>query len=505
MRIPFPERIKPWHAGCFAAILCLFELLEGTHPFFVLCVFAYIMTATVAFNLAGGLTRASGAYILFNALLGILVSLCGKAVLWEPADATLRAPTTTILVYTVSMMVFLFAIAVSRRLLPKVPLLERGDKADDTRQIAVGCLAAGIGLAMMRLYVNTGYGSIGSAINQMAFFVPLGITLAVYDRIRTSGGRSSASITALVGCVYLVTLGGILGTSKQGIFTPLAAYLVACGALRYRFRLLGVATLGMIMFVAVYYMVPYDQVVRNYTRNYTSFSDQIAGARYWLNHMDEVRTEYNFTTEEVANSRGPRYFSEDRGFLERLGMIAMDDALIDITDINGTFGLHPVAVAFENLIPHVIWRNKPDYDFNNTFAHELGLLSYDDLTTGISFGPGADAYHEAGWFGVLLVLPLVMLLLFTLVDSVTGDIRKTPWGLAFTVYFLHAAPEGCMGVCIGLTTIVFILVVTVYAARSFLPVIANIFLKERRRVFMVPRAHSFPKASALNATTGDHE
>jgi len=251
-------------------------------------------------------------------------------------------------------------------------------------------------------------------------------------------------------------------------------------------------------------MVPYDQIVRNYTHDATTFEVRWDTAMYWLNHLDELRAEYNISNEDVAISRGPHYFSEDRGLLERLGMIGMDDALINITEINGTYGYRPLAVAYGNIVPHFLWKNKPDYDFANVFGHELGLLAYEDFTTSIAFGPSAMAYHMGKWVGVLLIMPVVTLMLFIAVNSTTGTIERSPWTLIFTLYFLHTGPEGDLGEMIIITFLVTgIVIVSVYTARFALPLLGALFFPARHT--SIPQRGSAPLPfTASSLPTSDH-
>jgi len=496
MRIPFPERITPWHAGCFAVILCTFEILQGTQPLFVGCVFTYIMLATAAFNLAGGLYRASGTYILANAILSLVLALCAKVVFGESADSNLRDPMTTILVYTAGMAGMLVAVAVSRKMIPKVALLERDDDPADYRQIGIGCLAFALAQPFLLAAMAGGEGTITSALGQFTQFLPLGLLLASYDEIRSSGGRRSMNVIFLLTSLWVIIAGGILATSKQALFTPLAIYAVVCGALRYKFRPTGVFAIAIVAFLLTYYLVPYSQVVRSYTRDISGFSDRVDAAVYWLSHFDEVRAEYDKTNDEFKLATGPHYYSEDRGFLERLSMVGVDDALINVADRGDKFGYQPMFFAVANVVPHFLWPGKPDTNYNNVYGHEIGVIPDDDYNTSISFGPAADAYNMGGWPAVLLLLPIVITVMFMMVDSVAGSIKKTPWGMVYTILFLHIGPEGSLGICIYVafqTSVV--LVVTVYAARYVLPIVGSVFFPERRKSMWMRKVREFPKTA----------
>ncbi|HEY0308423.1 MAG TPA: hypothetical protein VGB94_09700, partial [Acidobacteriaceae bacterium] len=324
-------------------MLCTLEVLQGTHLLFALCVFVYIMLATIAFNLAGGMYRASGAYIFASAILGLLLSQVAKVLTGEAADSNLRAPMLSILVYMVGMWSVLLAIVISRKFIPKVPLLERNvDASGDIRQVAIGCFAVGVALPFLGLIFGNAPGTIGSALNQFQQFLPLGLMLALYDRIHSTKGRSSLNLIFILGSLYMIALGGIMATSKQALITPLAIYAVVCGALRFKLKPAGLAAVTLCSFFIFYYLVPYAQVVRNFTRGVDTGAESRALSIYWLQHLDEVREMNDVSGDEVVISANmPHYYSENRGFLERLGMLSMDDLMIDTAQVDGFYGYQP--------------------------------------------------------------------------------------------------------------------------------------------------------------------
>jgi hypothetical protein len=170
--------------------------------------------------------------------------------------------------------------------------------------------------------------------------------------------------------------------------------------------------------------------------------------------------------------------------------------LIDFAHTNGHFGYQPLIVGLEGVIPHFLWRNKPTAAFNNGYAHQLGMLAEDDDSTSVSFGPSADAYNMGGWLCVFLGIPIVLIGLFTMADSTTGSLKNSPWGLAYTVFFLHAAPESTLGGCITSAFVVTgVLVVTVYVARYAMPLVGSIFFPERRKSVLMRNVREFPKAA----------
>ena len=124
--------------------------------------------------------------------------------------------------------------------------------------------------------------------------------------------------------------------------------------------------------------------------------------------------------------------------------------------------------AFENVVPHFIWKDKPSFAFGNLYAHDIGGLPEDDYTTGISFTPSGEAYHMEKWAGVIVLAPLIWAMQFILYDSVCGDVRRSPWSLLVMVMFAHTAPEGMLTgvvyVCsFGLVGILFAALSAAYA------------------------------------------
>ena len=502
MRIPFPNRIHPWHAGIFAGIICAIQLIEGTPIYWAFGIFIYIMTATFAFNLVGGMYRASGAYIVANAILAVILGQCAKILLREPAQSNLRDPETTILVYVAGMGVILFAALISRRLILKVPLLERGTTSTNMRQIGMGCAVLAIILYEFGDLLGTENGSVGSALRQFNMWLPLAIILIVYQTIKESGGRRSITPVSL-GLILYATYIGVLGASKQGIFTGPVAYLVVCIAMRFRFRLIHMLVLLPIAAVLVFYMVPYSQVVRNYVRYAKTTEEARTIAWQWLSHPQDLLSAYSEIKSADSDAIGTiHYFDNSEGFMDRLTMVAVDDALIDITDRGNVFGFWPTLFGLENVVPHFVWKDKPTIGFGNIYAHDLDILSDEDTTTGISFSAMADAYHQGKWLGILILYPFLLIILFSAADSLTGDIRISPWGFAYTVYFLHIGPEGdCGSLIYSAFYTSFILITTVYTARFAMPVIGAFLAPEKRSVLLTRKPQSIPRSAGFSTVS----
>ncbi|MEO8736456.1 MAG: hypothetical protein ABI380_07925, partial [Edaphobacter sp.] len=186
MRLPFPEHIPLRYAIYFAALLCVAQLLQGTSASFSLCSFLFIVVATVAFNLAGGITRPSGAYIFFYAVLVVIFGLFWKAFLGEPADSNLTRPLLTIEASLGSITGMFMAVFISRKMTRKRALL--GDMITDANMLnaSMGCMIIGLILTLILTAVPFQGGSVLSALAQLNHFLPLAIILGVVYQIRKS-------------------------------------------------------------------------------------------------------------------------------------------------------------------------------------------------------------------------------------------------------------------------------------------------------------------------------
>jgi hypothetical protein len=442
VRLPFPESIPFVHVFFVAMLLCIIQLVQGTNPTFSLCCFAYILVAATAFNVAGGFTRTSGAYIFFNSVLGVVIGLCVKVYLDEAADSNLLTPLLTIAVYLVGMCMMLMAVYLSKKVRSKRALMGKMVTDSNMQTATVGCLVAGILMMFVGYIIPGGNGSVLSALNQLNRFFPLAIVLGVINTIRRSGGTRSINLPVLL-AGGLMFSNGVLGYSKEGMLGPFAAYVLAAASQRYRVsRTQIVAGIFAIVFI-FHYLVPYAQYGRTFREESGDTNLQVSLTL--LSNLGYVREQYLESSAGAYEERVLGYYNTSQGFFDRLQMVSIDDSLNYATEQFGTFGLTPIVQAVENLVPHFIWKDKPQVLTGNVFAHEVGILSEEDESTGVSFSSTATAFHLAGWKGIFLLAPAVWFSLFTIFDSLCGDVRKTPWGLLVMVLFAHAAPEGDIG------------------------------------------------------------
>jgi hypothetical protein len=439
MRLPFPDRIPFVPAFAFASVLCAIQLLQGTSSAFALFSFFYILVAVLAFNVAGGFTHTSGAFVFFNATLGVIVGLCMKVYLGEPADSNLLVPLLTIRVYLVGMCMMLVAVFLSKKVSTKYSILGKMITDDKLQTATVGCLVAGILINAGGFVLPGGNGSVISALNQINRFFPLAAILGVINTIRRSGGTRSFNLPVLLAITFMFTIGAV-GFSKEGMFAPFACWLLAAASQRYWLSRRQIVVLILVTIFIFRYLVPYSQYGRNLRQEGGGFD--ISLSLSLLLNLGYVRQQYLASSAEAYDDRVYGYFDQPQGFFDRLQMFSIDDALINETENFGTYGFSPIIMGFENLVPHFIWKDKPQILIGNVWAHEIGLLSSEDNSTGVSFSSTASAFHLMGWLGVFFVAPAIWFGLFVLFDSLCGDIRKSPWGLLVLVLYVHAAPEG---------------------------------------------------------------
>jgi hypothetical protein len=473
MRLPFPERIPLLYVFSFAALLCCAQLLEGTSGLFALYSFLFVIIAAITFNLAGGLTRTSGAYVLAFSLLGVIIGLTWKAFLGEPANSNLEAPNLTMAVYLASICAMLAAVYISRKITPKKALLGTLLKPANEQNAMLGSIITGLAIILLDALIPHEPGSVLSALAQVDHFLPLAIILGVKHEIKKSGGTRSFSVPVVIAITVSFSI-GLVGFTKEGMLMPLLCWLVAASSMRYRISGYQIVFGVLATWFIFYYLVPYSQYGRTFSTN--TFSGNIDVSISLLSSLGDVRTLYLQEEAAAAEEGTAGYYDTPQGFFDRLQMIGMDDKLINLTEQGHVFGLYPILADFENIVPHFIWEDKPRIYWQTMFAQEIGgILPPDDLTTGISFTPSAVGFHLARWTGILVVVPVLWIMLFTMFDSLCGDVRQAPWGLLVIPIFAHVAPEaGLDGIIYMLEFGVFGILVASFATAYIMPIIGTL-------------------------------
>lgn len=473
MRIPFPVHIPLSQVAGFAAVLFLVQIYQGTSTIFALCSFLFIILSGITFNLAGGFSRPSGSYVFSYAVLAVILGLVWKAILGERADSNLNLPDLTMEIYVATMLALCMAVLISRKLTLRRPIL--GNLVTDANMLnaSVGCTATGVVIAIVLQAIDIQQGSAVSALSQINRFLPLGLILGVIHEVRSSGGKRSMNLPALIAGGALFCQ-GLLGFSKEGIFTPLACWVVAAGSQGYRISRYQLIVILFGAYYMVHFLVPYAQYGRNYFQ--PTFAESVRMSSDLLGDPVGTRQKYLEGNEDYYSHQIQGYFNTSQGFMDRLQMISPDDRLHQLTEEQGPIGSLPVIMGFENLIPRFLWPGKPFINFGNLYAHQMGGLAGDDTTTGISFSPAGESFHVDRWFGIFFWALVLWIMLFVLFDSLCGDTRVSPWGLLMCAYFAHVAPEG--GLQMVIYTMGYIaagLVIAAFSAAYVMPILGILF------------------------------
>jgi hypothetical protein len=478
VRLPFPERVPLLPVFGFCAALNMLQLFNGTTPLFSVLTTLFILIVTVAFNTAGGLTRPSGGYIFAYSILVVILGITYKALLGEPGQRNLLQPTLTLEVYVGSALALLIATFLARKFTLQKSLFPNFPSLTDMGRASIGCFFVGAASQLYAIFSPVGIqaGSILSALNQLNYFLPLAMILGATYEIRKSGGRRSINTQVFLSG-FLIFGGGIVGYSKQGLLEPFACWIFAIAAQRYKITVAQIFGLLLTAIFISYYLVPYAQLGRNANAEGTTFGEGIKVNILLLSNLNLVRAAYKLDEQRDSNSIMLRYYDHPQGLADRLQMIAPDDVLINATETTGSFGIFPLVFAFENNIPHFLWADKPVVSFGNLYAREVGIIDESDSTTGISFSPAGDMYHEAKWGGILGLLPALLFVLFVITDSCCGDTRSSPFALLALILFLHSAPEsGATGIIHAMTFDIIVLLLVAVVSTKMMPFLAGLML-----------------------------
>ena len=417
------------------ALLVAALIAEGNSPVLCLTILGWMLVTNFAFNHVGGFHKPAGSYIfcvtMFTGLLGVFV----KAFINEPLILNVVNADQTLLIYMLGTCGTALAAILSERFQPKKAFLAGRLTQANTSQVVVGCLVIGIGLPYILYLLAPGLASIARQLN---ITLPLAILIGVYQRVKATGGRSSFSWPTLIAWGFSSWV-GLVSYTKEGMFAPSLAWLVAAAAARLRITLLQVLICVPVGIFAIMVLVPYSQ----YGRNFRSEAIVDPNLPYHLlEHPLDLRDKVNAAAE--ARMDLYHWYNKPQGILDRLTLVPIDSALIRLTDVNGPIGLQNTFNYFQNIAPHFILPGKPEIRSGNDYAHEIGMLAASDHTTGISFSPFGDAYHQAGWLGVLLVMPFIQFLMFVVMNFVLGSTDDAPWALFFVMAFTHVAAEGLL-------------------------------------------------------------
>lgn len=441
MRLALPDRVPILLVIVYGMLMFTVQQAEHTMILFSLLYFAFVVLSAVAFNFAGGFDRVIGAYIFWFSLLICIVGVTWQAVLGEPGESDLQDPLLLMTAYIGSMAMLIVITAILKRVdvRPYAAGSEKRTGHLSYTSAGLGCIIFSLVIETLASLFGSAPGSALSALRQLDVFLVLGIILATIGTIKDSDGlRTMNAINSFAMAELLWQ--GMLAFSKQIMMTGPVCWLVAATYMRLRLRavhVVAIIVVGILNFTV-------------FTTLSQSRDLAIPGSSYIQGTELIVRLLSNYGSLR-AHAQGVQdagvgphdYFrTPQNSLIDRLNMIGPDDALVSYSSKVEPLGLEPVKNDYINLIPHFLYKNKPETLSGNYYAHEVGgYLAADDLTTGISFSPVGEAFRLEGWWGIFGLLPFVWLLLFMSIDAVCGDIRRSPWGLLVVVYFAHAAPE----------------------------------------------------------------
>lgn len=451
MRIALPIRFNWNYVVIYVAAVFVGQLLESTNFIFAVLCAVYVLLWALAYNLSGGIEYPSGAFILSNGLFSVVIGFGAKVLLFEPGNRNLHVPIKTVLVYTVGMLMTVVIVFITRSLRPKRGLIGSFDSLQQLRRAAIVCLCLGIVLSFLLSSTRAEGGSLLSALAQLNSFTMTAILFGTAYEIRHSEGKRSVNWVVTAG-ITAVFGRGIISFSKEGMLAGFVAWGLAASILGYSFTRKQVIGLTLGLAFMTFYLVPYSQYVRNFGANTGSTLDNIPIALHYLGNLGETRRLYNDAISEISINEELHLFDQREGFLDRLIQVPADDALIENTDKGNIFGLAPTYAAFANIIPRFLWHNKPSINTGNMYGHELGILNEDDVTTGISFSAAADAYHQLAWLGILLLLPLSLLILFLVMDSLVGSSKYSPFALFPIIKLFQDGAAGGLDICVYYAT-----------------------------------------------------
>ena len=453
MRIPLVSRIRPKYAVGFVVLLAAVQLAEGTSLFFAGLTSVSLLMATLAFNVAGGLPRVAGAWIFFFTMRTLVIGLVAKAFFGEAGDSVFTDPLTTEAAYCITLAIAALVAGLVRRFSPRQSLLSGMGAGEEMKKAAFGSLL--LGITIFLLSADAGYqtGSFFAAIRQINHFTAMALLLATFYQVKKTGGQSSTNWIVWAAGSFDFFF-GVLGYSKEGMFTPPVTWFVAAVAAGHNFSRRQLVGLFAAAIFAFTFLVPYAQLGRNFRSDTATFSQNFENSWTLLTTLPQVRKDFLGSAANDIEAEGVQTtcFEQSHGFLDRFCIFGPDDRLIELTEEGSFEGYWPSALAVYNVIPHFLWPDKPNIGVGNVYAHQIGQLAPDDDTTGISFSPTADAFHQAGWVGLLIILTPLFLLLFTVLDLLGGDVRVSPWGLLFVVLSVNLAPEGLVGGNVYLAT-----------------------------------------------------
>jgi hypothetical protein len=483
----------------FPVVCALFglQMVEGTRLFTGLTFCAFIVVMTDAFNLCGGLAYPSGSYIFFGGLLTMILGGLVKMVMGESLDSNLLDAQKSMLVYLAGACSLWVAAKINVRIRRKKPLLSKFQLTDHFDQTAIGSALLGQFGAIL---IPTAY---LSTFNQANNFLPLALLIGVYGTtLKWKGWRSFSPLNFFL-WAWSTVIWGVFSFSKQGMFSPAVAWALGATIAGYWITTKRLIFLLVFVIGAATFLTPIAQV----GRIYRDTPDASQKALDMLFHPLRTREQYLATIgDQKVSDDIYHWFDKSQGLLDRLTMLPIDDALIHETDQGHSETIFPIETYVINMIPRYVVSDKVVYHWGNRYAHEIGMLGRNDMTTGISFSPFADGYHCVQWWGVTVVSMPIFLMMFWVCDSLTGSTKDTLWAAFYILQFSHAAPEGMLvAPFLAVSTLALAVILAAILAKYLLPALGGLFLPVRRVLPIASRTvrGPSPMSQATPRTIGE--
>ena len=205
MRLPFPTRLNIQYVLILLALVMMAQVLNGTDPLFAFLACVAMLFTVLAFNQLGGLSTASGAFVLFIALSTYVTTIFVKIFTFEPSNKNFHQPIATIAATAIGFFGIMISAWLSRKFISPRPLV----RFSTTDLENLGNTAGGVvflGLLSQFLLSSFGMnqagfvvnGSFWAILNQMNIFIPLAIVLGTYYTIYMSRGQKSMNWVAIV-------------------------------------------------------------------------------------------------------------------------------------------------------------------------------------------------------------------------------------------------------------------------------------------------------------------
>ena len=440
------DRLLIKAGAIYLSVLAIFQLLLGADGLVVagFCFAAFLGVAASA--AAGGFRTIIGALCLIHVLKVLLVALLLKSILLETVESNLFAPVETAGMLAWGYASLLLASLAARFWLFPSRFLRRGVFMTLLPNNAQFLLALGLSFFLC----GTVFSFIGGAyIDQAGGGLGLIKTLAGYKGFCVScfifyshaKGRRAILLNPLVmGTLVLLTVLGVISTSKQGILEPAffagLAYYSIRGFQWKRYLILGILA----FFAAQYIINPFTQTAKmvNMSAGGRSSGKETLKA-FAKNATDSSVREDNIARiDDMEEFDKKSYFNENVYILSRLALVYEQSWLVSASvDPSQRSGWFTIDWGFDMLWPRFLKPDKPAGSAAPWLGSFSGITGSDDDATSISFGYMANFYNAFGNQGVVIGGFLTAFFLFLLVSFAFGFNRSGGIFWVFGVTALH--------------------------------------------------------------------